>query len=341
MSSSSRGSGPDRRGARRQRVAGLRRRQQQPGAQETGAQETDPPEQPEGPEPESAEPESGPGSADRGAETAADGSADATAGDAPESDAAAEPGDSGESGAAADADLSADRIARLPEEGPESDAADPAGDEPTAARSDAESDAAEAAEHEAAEHEAAEADESDADDDPDAAGSARRPGFGLRVALLAAATVLAGFGAWFAYETVALHTSGAAANDALVDAGATSEVNGQVGEAVTKLFSYNFAEQDKADAAADELLVGPAVAKYNELWGVLRDQAPQQKLVVDTSVKSSAVTWLQGDRAEVLLYVDQKATRAGDQEGQNEPAQLTVGAEKHGDQWKLNRITLR
>lgn len=300
MSSSS-GSGPDRRGSRRQRVAGSRGRSQS-GAQQSDSQEPD-------------SPESGAGQLDpHESESATTGATDSTFGFG-----ADETRESGTGTAAADSDSdsfaeeSSTQNAQLSAD--ESDARD----------------------------EAVSVDDStdDTADETDGEGAVQRGRSRLRVAMLTAAAVLAGFGAWFAYETVTLHTSGAAANDALVDTGATSEVNGRVSEAVTKLFSYDFAEQEEADAAADELLVGPAVDKYNELWGVLREQAPEQELVVDTAVQSSAVTWLQGDRAEVLLYVDQKATRGGDEQGQKVPAQLTVGAEKHGDQWKINRITLR
>ncbi|TDD42797.1 hypothetical protein [Saccharopolyspora elongata] len=135
--------------------------------------------------------------------------------------------------------------------------------------------------------------------------------------------------------------SGAGANQALVSAGATSEVNGQIGDAVEKVFSYDFNDTGKTEAAARDLLVGSAVQKYDDLFKVVREQAPQQQLIVTTTVKNSAVTRLQGDRAELLLFVDQHAMRANTGESNVGPAQISVSAEKQGEKWKITQITLR
>lgn len=163
----------------------------------------------------------------------------------------------------------------------------------------------------------------------------------LIATLLVAAVVCAGLAGWFGYENYRLRYLGPAANQSLIDVAATSEVNGQVSEAMERLFSYDFNDTAKTERAAKEILVGSAVEKYDDLFRVVREQAPEQQLVVTTTVRSSAVTWLQGNRAEVLLFVDQHAMRSTTGESTVGPAQVTVGAVKQDGKWKIDRIVLR
>ncbi|MGW1679134.1 hypothetical protein [Saccharopolyspora sp. NPDC002376] len=165
----------------------------------------------------------------------------------------------------------------------------------------------------------------------------RKPAWGLWVATV----VLAALAVWFGFEAYSARYTGAAANEALVSAGETSEVTGQVSDAVEKLFSYDFNDTAKTEAAARDLLTGPAVQRYQELFSVVKDQAPQQQLIVTTTVKERSVTRLQDDRAELLLFVDQYARRANAPGENAGPAQISVSAEKQGDTWKISQITLR
>ncbi|SFS44553.1 hypothetical protein [Saccharopolyspora flava] len=159
--------------------------------------------------------------------------------------------------------------------------------------------------------------------------------------LWAATALLLALAIFFGVATYTTYYTGPAANEALTSAGETSEVNGQVSDGVQKLFSYDFNDTAKTENAAKDLLVGSAVQKYNELFALVKQQAPQQQLIVTTTVKNSAVTRLEGDRAEVLVFVDQHAMRANTGESNIGPAQLSVSAEKQGDKWKITNLTLR
>ncbi|KAA5833395.1 hypothetical protein ABT337_19510 [Saccharopolyspora hirsuta] len=159
--------------------------------------------------------------------------------------------------------------------------------------------------------------------------------------LWAATVVLAALAVWFGFEAYAARYTGPAANEALVSAGETSEVSGQVSDAVEKLFSYDFNDTAKTEEAARNLLTGDAVQRYEELFAVVKDQAPQQQLIVTTTVKERSVTRLQGNRAELLLFVDQHARRANAPGENAGPAQISVSAEKQGETWKITQITLR
>ncbi|GAA3365276.1 hypothetical protein [Saccharopolyspora gregorii] len=178
-----------------------------------------------------------------------------------------------------------------------------------------------------------------ADQPADERGSAdaeRSGNTGFVAALLAVTVVLAGLATWFGVEAYGAFYG----NRALADQAGTSEVNGQITDGVEKIFSYDFADTGKTERAAKDLLVGRAVGEYEQLFTTVKQQAPIQKLVVTTTVKASSVTRLEGDRAEVLLFVDQNATRT-DIGGEPSvgPAQVVISAERHGDQWKIANIS--
>lgn len=174
------------------------------------------------------------------------------------------------------------------------------------------------------------------DDRPSSA--LRRPAV-LITAMLVLAAVCAGLAGWSGTEAHALRNEGSAANRALVDRAATSRVKGQVTDGVEKLFSYDYANTAKTRRAVDRYLTGAAVQQYEDLFALVKKQAPKQKLVLTTTVRTAGVTLLQDDRAEVLLFVDQDATRTDTGRRNVAPAQLSVTAEKHGDQWKIDNIT--
>ncbi|WP_406688613.1 hypothetical protein REH65_19620 [Saccharopolyspora sp. ID03-671] len=106
--------------------------------------------------------------------------------------------------------------------------------------------------------------------------------------LWAATALLFALAIFFGLATYTTYNTGPAANEALTSAGETSEVNGQVSDGVQKLFSYDFNDTAKTENAAKDLLVGSAVQKYNELFALVKQQAPQQQLIVTTTVKNSA-----------------------------------------------------
>ncbi|WP_243790139.1 hypothetical protein [Saccharopolyspora gloriosae] len=182
-----------------------------------------------------------------------------------------------------------------------------------------------------------EQDSSEADAETTAAG---RPGGtkNLIIAMVAATVLLVGLATWFGIEAYGANNG----NRALSDQATTSEVNGQITDGIEKIFSYDFADTGKTERAAQDLLTGAAVGEYEQLFITVKEQAPIQKLVVTTTVKASSVTRLEGDRAEVLLFVDQNATRT-DVGGEPSvgPAQVVVNAEKQGDKWKISGITQR
>ncbi|WP_163510685.1 nuclear transport factor 2 family protein [Fodinicola acaciae] len=163
----------------------------------------------------------------------------------------------------------------------------------------------------------------------------------LLPAVLAVVAVLLGSAAaWFGVAAAELRSSPAAANSALTDATATAEVKRQVTSAINAVFSYDHANIGKTEQAAKRLLTGSARAEYEQLIGTVKQQAPQQKLVLTTTVVSAGVVMLQGDRARLLVFADQRNVRSDTGEASYAGAQFAVDAVRAGDSWKISHLTI-
>jgi Mce-associated membrane protein len=157
----------------------------------------------------------------------------------------------------------------------------------------------------------------------------------------AAAVVLAGLGGWFLLEANSLRDSSSTANTALVDTGRTAEVSAAVSNALNQVFSYSYDKTEVTEQAAADLLRGAALDTYDRLFAQVREQAPAQKLVLTTRVVSSAVQYLEGDRARLLVFLDQSATRADADTSNAAAAQLSVTVKREGDRWVITDLEPR
>ncbi|MET9094626.1 hypothetical protein ABZX72_21325 [Streptomyces cyaneofuscatus] len=185
---------------------------------------------------------------------------------------------------------------------------------------------------------------SDSEPEPDAAATSRRRiRSRLRPrlpALLCALTVLLGaFAVWAFTSAASLRETPARQNTALTDIARTSEVKGRIGEAVGAVFSYDYASPARSDRAARTHLTGRAVQQHKDMLAEVRAQAPQQKLVLTTTVTASGVEYLDGDRARLLIFADQSNTRTGkDEETTYAAAMFAVDAVRRGDTWRIAAI---
>ncbi|OXM53418.1 hypothetical protein [Amycolatopsis alba] len=167
----------------------------------------------------------------------------------------------------------------------------------------------------------------------------RRPK--LSLILLVAAAVLVAAGVWFTLEARSISAAPSAANTALTDVGATAEVNSAVTVALNKVFSYSYDRTDVTEKAAASALRGKALESYNQLFAQVREKAPAQKLVLTTRVSSSAVQELGGGKARLLVFLDQAATRADNNSSTTAAAQLSITAEREGDNWVITDLVPR
>ena len=165
---------------------------------------------------------------------------------------------------------------------------------------------------------------------------ARNP-FVIAGALFGVALVLAGLAVWFKIEDNKV--SAATSNTALLDVARTSQVNQAATSAIETIFSYDFTNIAKTQNAAKDLLLNDGVrAKYDGLMSEVERLAPQQKIVVTVKASRSAVVVLDGDRAKVMVFVDQTATRTDQNQTSSGSAQLWVAMQYVDGKWKINDL---
>ena len=131
-----------------------------------------------------------------------------------------------------------------------------------------------------------------------------------------------------------------AANTALVDTAATSQVKTQVRTAIENSFTYDYTDTARTEKAARNVLVGDAMRQYEQLFGQVRTQAAAQKLVLVSTVRAIAVRELTGADATLLVFVDQQAVRTGDNGNTSTSAQLRVVAHRSGETWWVTGLTV-
>jgi Mce-associated membrane protein len=152
---------------------------------------------------------------------------------------------------------------------------------------------------------------------------------GVTVVLVALA-VLAGVSWWTMNHTQA------AQNTALVDVAETTQVSQQLGDAVRTVYSYDFTRLDQNEAAARAVITPEFGQQFDQLFGEVRNLAPQQQAVVTATISQSAVEEITGDRAVMVVFLDQQATRAaGDQQQVAAAGRLTVTGQYVDGAWKI------
>ncbi|ALE72171.1 hypothetical protein AD006_09315 [Pseudonocardia sp. EC080610-09] len=160
--------------------------------------------------------------------------------------------------------------------------------------------------------------------------------------LLAVTVLLTAAAAFFGVQWYRTEFAGSAANTALTDVGATAEVSAQVGEAVTKVYSFDYARLQQAEADAADVITPAFRPEFERIFGSVRDLAPQQQAVVTATIPKSAVASIDGDRATVYVFVNQVIRRQADggapQEG-SAAARLRIDAEFLDGRWKIGAMT--
>ncbi|MEV7014314.1 hypothetical protein [Streptomyces sp. NPDC093991] len=173
------------------------------------------------------------------------------------------------------------------------------------------------------------------------AGSGRRPGPRLRRAVaagVAAALVLGGCA--FLHAAHQLRSAESARNRALTDTEATSRVAGDVGNALARIFSYTPDGTAAAERSARTVLDGRAARQYATLFDRVRQDLAAQRVTLSTRAVRTGVVELDGDRARLLVFLDQ-TSRRGEDAATTAAAQLTVTARLEDDRWRIVDIKAR
>jgi Mce-associated membrane protein len=147
--------------------------------------------------------------------------------------------------------------------------------------------------------------------------------------------IAVGLATWFGAEAYRLHTAAAKSNGALLDVADTVQVSGQVRDAVERVFSYDFARLDDNERAAAAVITGAFAADYRKQFARVRELAPGQQAVVVATVPALAVKVLDGDRAIVVVFIDQQASRGTQGQPLLAAGRLSVTAQRVNGSWKI------
>lgn len=156
--------------------------------------------------------------------------------------------------------------------------------------------------------------------------------------LLLVAVLLVAAGGWFLARTISMRS---VANQAVVDTAATNQVIGDVSNAVDRIFSYSYNDTDATRQAAAAVLTGKAAGQYNTLFGQVRSHAVAEKLKLTTRVVSAGVTQLDGNHAQLLVFLDQTATRADTGRTSTSAAQLSITVQLIRGHWLIADLHAR
>ncbi|MGA5195753.1 hypothetical protein [Streptomyces exfoliatus] len=161
-----------------------------------------------------------------------------------------------------------------------------------------------------------------------------------KAVLPAAVAVLLLAGSAFFHLADQLRSTPSARNHALTDPGATTRVSGDIGEGLARVFSYAPAGADAAERSARTVLAGRAARQYTELFAQVRASLVEQRLTLTTQAVRTGVIELDGNRARLLVFLDQ-TSRRDKAAATSAAAQLTVTAEFRGDRWLIVDIKAR
>ncbi|WP_232663742.1 hypothetical protein [Pseudonocardia sp. TRM90224] len=156
--------------------------------------------------------------------------------------------------------------------------------------------------------------------------------------LVGAIVVFTGLAVFFGIAAAERRGTPAAANTALVDPPATAQVSGELSDALVSVYSYDFARLDENEKAALAVSTPAYAEKYKQVFGVIREQAPKLQAVMSAVVRKAAVQSIEGDRAVLVAFIDQRGTRVaegGKADETSASGRVEVIGERVDGKWKV------
>uniref|UniRef100_UPI001891DB32 hypothetical protein n=1 Tax=Dietzia sp. SYD-A1 TaxID=2780141 RepID=UPI001891DB32 len=126
-------------------------------------------------------------------------------------------------------------------------------------------------------------------------------------------------------------------NQAFVDPAVTDEVLTAASTNVQRLVAIDHEALDEYHDSLGEFLTPELVSELDQNWPALRDSYEQSATAVEAQVREAGLSYLDGDKAEVLLVQDVSMTRDGIAAGSTSGTYL-VGLDRIDGVWKLSRI---
>lgn len=108
--------------------------------------------------------------------------------------------------------------------------------------------------------------------------------------------------------------------------------------AATAMLSYDYHHLDQDFGRARQLLT-PAFRKdYDETTKAVKPTAQQYHAVVTASVSAGGVTWVRGDTARVLLFVNQTSTNDRRAQPRIDSSRVQVTLSEQGGRWLVSGL---
>ena len=151
------------------------------------------------------------------------------------------------------------------------------------------------------------------------------PGW-LLIAVAALTALVLGVSAWLWFEK----PSDAAVEDSTRAAQSTAE------RAVGPILSYNALHLDEDQKAAESYMTSDYRKQYDQLFEVIKQNAPDTKTIVKAQVVASGIVRSGEDRVQVLLFVNRPTTNKQRTTPVVYKDQVTVTMQKVDGEWLVD-----
>ena len=127
-------------------------------------------------------------------------------------------------------------------------------------------------------------------------------------------------------------------HDAVAAASRTAPAAAERAAAAILAYDYETLEADRDNAA--KFMTGDYRKQYLDTFGLVLDNAPEVKAVVEAQVRASGVIHADADRVDVLLFVNQTTTStANEGEPQTALNRVRMTMAQQGGTWLVDGIT--
>ena len=119
---------------------------------------------------------------------------------------------------------------------------------------------------------------------------------------------------------------------------ATGSARTAAERAAVPLLSYDYESLDADREAAHEVVTSGYRSDYDDLFEVIKENAPSTQTVVEVEVIASAIVRAGDDRAEILLFVNRPTTNRATTEPVVYKDQVTLTMARVGEEWLVDDL---
>jgi len=139
----------------------------------------------------------------------------------------------------------------------------------------------------------------------------------------------------FSIKSSNVEDSAGVRNRAIIDQAETAAVLKQTKDAMISLWSYDYRSLDKSRTAAEQVGTPAFMKDYADVFKNIDKLAPQTKAIVTATVPHLAVRELRDDKADVIVFLEQQATKQKTGQKSAAGARLRVEMQRVDGLWKV------